>query len=138
MPKPSIGASASGDCHQLILIEAAAGEDRDIGEVALIENAPHALRECNHIAAIETHAAGSDAGSFEPRGKRHDLSGSGLGVIGIDQKDQAFRPRVSKSLEGNGLVIMGLDVGMRHRAEERNTEESCRQAPWRCRQSPAM
>ena len=46
-------------------------------------------------------------GSLETRRKRHDLSGRGLGVVGIDQEDQAVRPSVRKSLEGIGLVVVG-------------------------------
>jgi hypothetical protein len=32
-----------------------------VSEAALIENAPHALGECNQIAAVEAHAADLDA-----------------------------------------------------------------------------
>ena len=110
-------------CHEPVLVETAAREDRHVGKPTLIENAPHAFGKRNQIAAVEAHAADTDTGSLQPRRKRHDLSGRGLGVVGIDQEDQAVRPSVRKSLEGIGLVVVGLDVGMRHRAENRDIEK---------------
>src|SRR5215831_1622225 len=110
-------------CHELILIEAATREDGHFSEARVIENAPHNFRERNQVAAVEPHATDVNAGSLEPWCKRHDLSGGRLGIVGIDQKDQAFRACVSKSLEGEGLAVVGLDIGMRHRAEQRNIKQ---------------
>src|SRR5690348_3403958 len=106
-------------CHELILIEAPTREDSHFSEARVIENAPHTFRERNQVAAVEPHATNVDAGSLEPWRKRHDFSGRRLGVVGIDQEDQASRACVSKSLEGEGLAVVGLDVGMRHRSEQR-------------------
>src|SRR5262249_28832198 len=45
-----------------------------------------------------------------------------LGVVGVDEQDEIFRPRVREVLERLRLVVVDLDIGVRHRAEDRDAE----------------
>ena len=86
-----------GRLGELDLVDAAAGEDRHLLQSALIEDAPHALRQRDQVAAVEPHAANGDAGSLEAGREGDDLSCRFLGVVGVDQQDQVLGPEWAKA-----------------------------------------
>ena len=67
------------------------------------------------------------------RRQRHHLVRRRLGVPGVDQQHHVVGLRVGEMLEGQRLVVVRLDEGMRHGAEQRNAELLRRPAPSRCR-----
>src|SRR5262249_61048096 len=79
-------------------------------------------RERDQVAAVETHTGDRNARSLEPGSERDDFARGRLGVVGVDEQDEIFRPRVREVLERLRLVVVDLDIGVRHRAEDRDAE----------------
>jgi hypothetical protein len=52
----------------------------------------------DEITTVKAHAADGDAGCLEVGCECHDLSRSGLRIVGVEQEDQALRPRVSEGI----------------------------------------
>ena len=104
-------------------------------QAALVENAPHALRQRDQIAAVEAHRARSlMPRRLEPRRQRHDLSGRGLGVVGVDQQHQVVGPRARKS---SNAAVSSSCAWMKECAivPKIGMPNSFRPAPSPCRQS---
>ena len=92
-------------------------------ESAPVENAADTLCEAGKVAAVEADAADRDSRRLQSWCERDHLPGRGLGVVGVEEKSEAFRPCLGKMLEGGGFVVMRLDEGMRHGAEGRDAEQ---------------
>ena len=90
---------------------------------------------CAQITAVDSYRADRDAFTLQALCKTHQLPDRDIGVIGIDQQRRACRVGAGKVLERVLLAIMGLDVGMGHRAEQRNVPAHARKH--RCRASEA-
>src|SRR5215470_4601655 len=84
----------SDDVRNHTLVDAAAGEDRDLLQSALIQDTAHLFRERDQVAAVETHTGDRNARSLEPGSERDDFARGRLGVVGVDEQDEIFRPRV--------------------------------------------
>src|SRR5581483_1221342 len=79
------------EARKLALVEAAAGEDGDVAEAAV----------------VEPDASDGDAGSLQARRQRDDLVRRALGVIGVDQQDQIVGARAREGFECRRLVVVG-------------------------------
>src|SRR5262249_4042134 len=110
----------SDDVRNHALVDAAAGEDGHLPQPALIQDAPYLFRQRGQVAAVETHTGDRNARSLEPGSERDHFARGRLGVVGVDEQDQIFRPRAGETLERLRLIVVYLDVGMRHRAENRD------------------
>ena len=58
--------------------------------------------------------------ALQLRRELDDLPRAGLGVVGVDQQDHAFRPRAREILECRHLVVVHLHERMRHGADDRD------------------
>ena len=77
----------------------------------------------DEIAAVDPDTAMAMPAAARLRRQRHHSSRGALGVIGVDQQDEASRTRMrAKCSKASDLVVMSLDEGMRHRAETGNAE----------------
>src|SRR6516164_2022755 len=57
--------------QERILVDPAARKDRDVGKAAPVEDAPHLLRERDHVAAVEAHSPNRNPGG-QPGCKAND------------------------------------------------------------------
>src|SRR2546429_8793123 len=112
----------SDDVRDHRLVDAAAGEDGHVAQPALVEDTPHRLGQGDQVAAVETHAPDRDARSLEPGSERDHLPRRRLAVVGVDEQGQVLGPRASEVLECFDLVIVHLDVRMRHGPEYRDAK----------------
>src|SRR5208282_4652732 len=97
--------AASLKRREFVLVEAAARKNGDAWKAALIENAPDGLGKRDQIAAVETDRANRNSFRLKPLCERHNLSGRGLCVIGVDQNSKILRPGVRKCFERGGLAV---------------------------------
>jgi len=91
-----------------VLVEAPAGEDLDVVEAGVVEDAPGLLGEGSEIARIE--ADGTDLeGAREAVGEATDLADAVEGVVGVDEEDGPGEG-VDECLEGGDLLVP--EIGM--------------------------
>ena len=105
---------------QHVLVDAAAHQDDDVFQAAAVENGAHLARMRGEVAGIDAHAADRNAVGFEPRRQLHHFARALLGIVGVDQQDDALRPRAREILERGHLVVVHLHEGMRHGADDRH------------------
>ncbi len=72
------------------------------------------------VAAVDAHAADRDAVGFEARRQLHHFARALLGVVGVDQQDDALGPRAREILERGHLVVVHLHERVRHGADDRH------------------
>ncbi|GBD41042.1 hypothetical protein HRbin39_00417 [bacterium HR39] len=106
-----------------VLVDAAAREDAHLRKPALVEDAPHPAGVLGEIARVDAHAVDADAFRGELRRELHHLPGGALGVVGVDQEHHRLRPGAGEVEEGLGLVLVGLDEGVGHGAEDGDPED---------------
>ena len=84
------------------------------------------------VAAVDTHTRMAVIPCAARRGPSATTASRGtLGIVGIDQEDEALRMRAGEMLEGEGLGIMRLDKGMGRRAIDGDAEFE--RGRYRCR-----
>lgn len=105
-----------------VLVQIAAGEEADVGQAAVVEDGAHGPRVRGQVPAVESHRRQPNAPGLEGRRQFDDAVRGQLGVVGVDQQRHVARLRRGKAREGVSLARMGLNVGMRHGAEQRNAE----------------
>src|SRR5208283_1960759 len=107
---------------QSVLVEPAACHDVDRREPAIVEDPPNTSRVLAEVAAVDTDPGDGDALCRQARRQRYHPACGAFGIVGVDQQDEASRMRTGEMLEGEDLVVMRLDKGMRHRAVDRDAE----------------
>jgi hypothetical protein len=88
----------------------------------LIEDGAHAFRQCDKVAAVQSHGADPDALGRKTRRQRDDGPRRRLGVVGVEQQRQVLRPRMCEALERDAFAVVSLNERMSHGAEARNAE----------------
>jgi len=87
-----------------VFIDAAAGENGDVLQTAIIENTPHLEGMISQIAAVKPHAFDLDAVPHQIRRETNDLLRSGFRIVSIDQQNCIVRIRTCKMLQRRGFV----------------------------------
>lgn len=69
-----------------ILVEIPAGEDVDLGQTAGIENSPDLAGMLRQITTIQSHGSEFDTLWSQALQQRHQGTGGGPGVVGVDEQ----------------------------------------------------
>ena len=104
-----------GKLHQLLFVQAAAGDDPYIGQPAMVEDTSHLHGVFGEISAIDADASEADSRLLQPGRQVYNLPRGSFRIVGVDQKDRAIRPCCGEVDEGVFLAGVHLDERMRHR-----------------------
>jgi len=103
-----------------MLVEVAARHDPHAFAATRIEDGAHLAGELAEVAAVEAHRLHRYAATAQG----HHLVRRAQRVVGVDEQRQAMGMDAGEIAEGRGLVVVGLDERVRHRAGEGNPEET--------------